>query len=69
MYFAEFAFTGTKHLADELLIQAKSRAEAEYFAQAHARNWGIELFSLGPVSEAKLRFYHLLPEPSWLSLN
>ncbi len=54
MYLAEFAFCGTKELADELLIQAYSETAAKQFAQQYAQHWGIELFSLTLADQQRL---------------
>jgi hypothetical protein len=54
MYLAEFAFCGTKELADELLIQTASESAAKQFAQEYAQHWGIELFALTPADKQRL---------------
>lgn len=69
MYLAEFAFTGTKELADELLIQAPTEAKAKHFANEYAKNWGIELFSIAPASQQKLRLYTVSPESMHAEVN
>ncbi|HEY9620838.1 MAG TPA: hypothetical protein V6C78_10735 [Crinalium sp.] len=54
MYLAEFSFPGTTELANELLIQASSEAIAQTFAQTYANHWGIELYSLLPVTDSQI---------------
>ena len=59
MYLAEFSFPGTTELVNDLLIQAPSEVVAKSFAQEYAAHWEMELFSLSPITEQQIGFYHL----------
>jgi hypothetical protein len=60
MYLAEFAIKGTSELANELLIQAPSEMDAQTYAQKYAFHWGMDLFSVTPVTEQQVRSFHLM---------
>lgn len=51
IYRAEFAFRDTTDLASELIINAQSADDAQTVAENHARNWGLELFSIRPTTQ------------------
>jgi hypothetical protein len=60
MYLAEFVLKGTSELTNELLIQAPSEIEAKDYAQKYAFHWGMDLFSITPVSEQQVRSCRLI---------
>jgi hypothetical protein len=67
VYLAEFAYSGTAELADELLIQAESAKQARRFAKEYAAHWGIELFSITQATKQQVRLYRLLGRSVLLS--
>lgn len=57
IYMAEFAFTNTQELAEELLIQSSSETQARKFAEDYAANLGVVLFRMMPATEQQVRLY------------
>lgn len=69
MYLAEFAIAGTAQLAKELLIQAPSQDCAQSFAQDYASHWGVELFSITPMTEQQVRASRLMNQAVVLTIS
>lgn len=68
MYLAEFAYPGTSELVNDLLIEA-SEVEAREFAQHHALQWDVELFSLMQATEQQVQLYRLMGKAITLNLS
>lgn len=60
MFLAEFAFTNTTELANELLIHTESPQTARQIALDYASNWGLELFALTPANAEQVKLYSRL---------
>jgi len=60
MFLAEFSFDGTTELADELLIEAESEADARQFAESHATTLGLKLFSLEIATQQQIWMYQVM---------